>query len=656
MTSPLGMLDYFAMEASEYLDRLRALVDAPEAPAAAELVRYSRALRGAALMANQQPIARAANGLEGLARGIRDGQRAWDGTTKDLTSRAVEALTGFVKKSGQWAAADAQAAEQLAKDLEALAGGAVTPLRTPSTSATPAAESGAAPALDAGARAFLARESALIAAALGQASAALRSAPPARDALQGVLRRMQPLRGLAALGDLPPLPDLLEAVDRAITEIGRLPATPAGSAEVFEAAAKALTRAAQDVTERGLPNADAEESRTFAALTLKTFSMPSGAVSITTLLAEGAAVETGSPSGPAATGTVDRVELVSQGEYFTGAADELDRARSATQRDLRLHALSASLRTLGESAGGRIGDFTTLARDLIGHGIAAGAPQDFAAGLRDVGTSLQRIPDSGPDQGLVDALNTAITRFLTLAAEGARAPVAAAPAPAPAPDAAAAPKSASAFDSFFAAEAKPTPAPAPAPAAAPAARPAPAPVAAGGDGLLALAIPGGKTEGGISGAFATYATLRRGIAPPAPSVDTFIANVSVGVKPAAAPVQPPTSAPRLSVPVAAAPAAPPARPSGPVRPAVPTPPRAPAPPAAPVAPAAARPPMAPVAPAADGVVDIKELCYSGSGALARALEVRKELIEVLANPMKAGGRMRPLLDELLDLVELAQRT
>src|ERR1041385_7415233 len=134
MTSPLGMLDYFAMEAGEYLERPRGLVDAPEAPAPAELVRYSRALRGAALMANQQPIARAANGLEGLARGIRDGQRAWDGTTKDLTSRAVEALSGFVKRSGQWSAADGQAAEQLAKDLEALAGGAVTPLRTPSTS------------------------------------------------------------------------------------------------------------------------------------------------------------------------------------------------------------------------------------------------------------------------------------------------------------------------------------------------------------------------------------------------------------------------------------------------------------------------------------------------------------------------------------------
>ena len=601
MTSPLGMLDYFAMEASEYIDRLRGLVDAEVSPAAAELVRYARALRGAALMANQQPIARAANGLEGLSRAVRDGARGWDNTTKETATRAVEALAGFVKRSAQWTPADGAAAEQLAKDLEAMAGSAVVPLRTPASSAATPAESAGAAALDAGARAFLARESALIAAALGQAAAALRSAPPARDALQGVLRRMQPLRGLAALGDLPPLPDLLEAVERAIGEVGRLPSTPPGAADVFEAAAKALTRSAQDVTERGLPNADAAESQAFATLTLKTFSTPSGAVSIATLLEAGSAVTAGTPSGPAAEKEVDRVELVSQGEYLVGAADDLDRARSITQRDLRLHALAASLRNLGESAGGRIGDFASLARDLIGQGVAARGPQDFASGLRTAGAALQRIPDAGPDQALVVALNSVISGFLALAAEGG-APMAA-PVPAPAPEPVA-PKSASSFDSFFSAESR---------AATPAAK-APAP-----DGLLALATPSGKASGGIAGGFAAYATLKRSITTPAASVDAFIAGISTVPRP-----RPSTPAP---APVAAP---------------------APAPPRAPIsAPAPAV--------AADGVMDIKDLCYSGAGALARALEVRKELIEVLANPMRAGGRMRPLLDELLDLIELAQR-
>ncbi|MGH7533037.1 MAG: hypothetical protein ACREL4_07080, partial [Gemmatimonadales bacterium] len=345
MTNPLGMLDYFAMEAGEYLDRLRGLVVPTEPPAGPELVRFARALRGSALMANLQPIARAANGFEGLARALRDGQRTWDPATRTAAVRAVETLTGFVQRAGTWTEADGAQAEGLTRELEALAGPAATPLRAPSGST---AAPGAGAGLDAGARAFAAREGALIASGLGQAAQALRTAPPAKDAMAALLRRMQPLRGLAALGDLPPLRDVLDAVDRAVGELGRLPAVPNGAADAFEAAAQALTRAARDVTERGAPEPDSEEAQRFAKLLLHSFAPAGAALSITTLLAEGAPVETGSPTGPAATSTVDRVELVSQGEYLSGAAAELDRARSRTQRDLRLHALSAALRTLGD--------------------------------------------------------------------------------------------------------------------------------------------------------------------------------------------------------------------------------------------------------------------------------------------------------------------
>jgi hypothetical protein len=221
-----------------------------------------------------------------------------------------------------------------------------------------------------------------------------------------------------------------------------------------------------------------------------------------------------------------------------------------------------------------------------------------------------------------------ISGFLALAAEGATpAPV---PVPVPEPEPVT-PKSASSFDSFFAAEsaaAAPTPikAPTPAPAAA-----APAKAAAPA-GLLDLATSSGKAGDGISGAFAAYATLKRSITAPVASIDAFIAGISTKPKPVAAPVAAPApiAAPRpAAAPIAAV-----------------TPARAPVAPVAPVATSAS----------ADGVVDIRDLCYSGAGALARALEVRKELIEVLANPMRAGGRMRPLLDELLDLIEMAQRS
>src|SRR5437899_1087552 len=67
-SKPLGMSDFFALEAGEYLERLDGLLAKSEGPSADELVRLARALRGSALMANQPAIARAAAGLEALGR------------------------------------------------------------------------------------------------------------------------------------------------------------------------------------------------------------------------------------------------------------------------------------------------------------------------------------------------------------------------------------------------------------------------------------------------------------------------------------------------------------------------------------------------------------------------------------------------------------
>src|SRR5207247_2198399 len=116
--TPLGMSDFFALEAGEYLDRLDALLQPPAPPAAEELVR--------------------------LARAVRCG----------------------------------------------------------------------------------AREGAAIASALDRAGRALRANPIAHDPLQQVLKALQPLRGLAALNDLPPLPDLLEGIEQAIGAISRTTVAP----------------------------------------------------------------------------------------------------------------------------------------------------------------------------------------------------------------------------------------------------------------------------------------------------------------------------------------------------------------------------------------------------------------------------------------------
>src|SRR5216683_43864 len=289
---PLGMTDFFALEAGEYLDRLDGLLQAPATPPADELVRLARALRGSALMASQQPIARAAMGFEALARGLREGRRQWDAATKQIATRAVDDIKIFVRNAGKWSDADTAKAEGLASQLEQLGG-------------RPSAQVRAAEAigLDAGARAFVAREGAAIASALDRAGRVLRSNPLAHDPLQQVLKAIQPLRGLAALNDLPPLPDLLEGIERAIGELNRTTGNPPqGWGDMI------------------------------AGLLVKFMDSEPDIVSIETL---GTIVRRGTAATPTRPATLGRLELVSHGEHLRQAADSLERAPSATQRELR---------------------------------------------------------------------------------------------------------------------------------------------------------------------------------------------------------------------------------------------------------------------------------------------------------------------------------
>jgi len=380
---PLGMTDFFALEAGEYLDRLDGLLQAPATPPADELVRLARALRGSALMASQQPIARAAMGFEALARGLREGRRQWDAATKQIATRAVDDIKIFVRNAGKWSDADTAKAEGLASQLEQLGG-------------RPSAQVRAAEAigLDAGARAFVAREGAAIASALDRAGRVLRSNPLAHDPLQQVVKAIQPLRGLAALNDLPPLPDLLEGIERAIGELNRTTGNPPQGwgdmiAELFQMAATSIAHAAREVAERGRPDPESAEFRRFAGLLVKFMDSEPDIVSIETL---GTIVRRGTAATPTRPATLGRLELVSHGEHLRQAADSLERAPSATQRELRAHTLAGTFRVLGAAGGGpvaeRVAEFAQAAREAVSSGIAVNQAPLFAAELRKAGEVL----------------------------------------------------------------------------------------------------------------------------------------------------------------------------------------------------------------------------------------------------------------------------
>lgn len=428
MSNPLHGADFFALEAGECLDQLEQVVTRPDGPPPDELLRYARALRGSALMANHPAIARAAAGLEQLARALRDGSRSWDAGVREQSGQAIDEFRRLIRRSREWTSADAGDAARLAMELEGLAGGAATtPMHAaPGTASEPAE-------LNTGVRAFVARESALIASALDRAARALVEAPDAREPLYAVLRRMQSLRGLAELSELTPLPEVLDGIELAVGDLTRLFAPPPGVDRLLESAAHALTRIARDVAGSGRPEADPPEARLFTEELLRAFAIERDVVPIESLYVEGDETplrrsETQPQfSQPAPPGPV---ELVSYGEHLAQAADRIVGAESATIRDLRLYALVGTLRSVGTGGGDAVGTalivFSRSAREAIAAGGAARAPSEFAAGLRNAGALLRSLAESG-DQHSIGRRLLDLANELDLLVQPGEAPVTEAP-------------------------------------------------------------------------------------------------------------------------------------------------------------------------------------------------------------------------------------
>ncbi|MBI4420459.1 MAG: hypothetical protein HY560_06505 [Gemmatimonadetes bacterium] len=446
MPQPLGMAEFFAMEAGEYLERLDGLVSPAGTPNADEFVRLVRALRGSALMANQQPIAGAAAGLEALARAVREGRRPWDAAIKQVAVRAVDDLKIMVRSVGAWTANEDARARALAQELEQTAGGRVS---------TKMAGVGA----DAGTRAFVAREGASLASALDTAALSLTQSPGAADQALSVLKVMQPLRGLAGLADLPPLPDILDGIERAVGEITQRPEASGPGARVLQAAAKALVRAAREAAV-GAVVPDSAELTDFATQLGALLEADEDVVPIESLYYADAGphiVQQGAaPGRPAG---ASRVDLVSYGEHLKQVADGLERAASAPQRELRLQSLAATLRAVVGAGSGPVaaalGNFAAATREAVARGALGSDAAVFAARLRDAGHLLVTAAQAD-DQSAANGLERVTATLRGLAAG-------------------------------------PTPAATPAPPAAPAVRPTPAPAAAAPRRSGGAAAPGDET-------------------------------------------------------------------------------------------------------------------------------------------------------------------
>jgi hypothetical protein len=395
MTTPLGAADFFALEAGECLDRLETLVSQPGSPPADEFLRTARVLRGSALMAAQTQIARAAASFETLARAYKDHKLTWDASTREQVAQAVEEFRLLVRRVREWGEADTARATRLAANLDRVGGVS----SGPAVPHTPPAEERRE--LHTGVRAFVAREGALIASALDRAARSLRTAPQDREPLYNVIRRMQSLRGLAELGDLNPLPEILDGIELAVGDLTRLFAPPPDVDKVMESAGQALTRIARDVAERGRPDPDAEEARRFTELLLRAFAVERDVVPIESLYFSGDPEPFTQPlSQPQFTPPepLGPLELVSQGEHLCQTADLIASSGSATQRDLRLYHLLGVLRSAAtpspDPIAGALGIFARSAQEALAAGIASRSLTDLTARLREAGELLRAVAES----------------------------------------------------------------------------------------------------------------------------------------------------------------------------------------------------------------------------------------------------------------------
>jgi hypothetical protein len=246
------------------------------------------------------------------------------------------------------------------------------------------------------------REGALIASALDRAARALQVSPGEREPLYTVIRRMQSLRGLAELGELAPLPEILDGIELAVGDLTRLFAPPPGVHEVMAAGALALTRLSRDIAERGRPDPDAEEARAFTDQLLRAFAVERDVVPIESLYHEGDPAPFTPPPGqpqfepPAPLGPL---ELVSHGEHLCQIADLIARASTATERDLRLYHLIGALRTAAvpgpDPVAGALSVFARSTREALAAGVAGQAGGDLVESLRAAGELLRSVADAG---------------------------------------------------------------------------------------------------------------------------------------------------------------------------------------------------------------------------------------------------------------------
>jgi chemotaxis protein histidine kinase CheA len=336
-----GLLDFFVLEGSECVEQLDGLLarGAPGTPDFDALARNARALRGSATMAKVKGIADIANALERIVKGLRDGSIQWSPQVRGEVVAAIDDLKILIRAVRTWGAAEDDRSKQRTRALNVLA-----PAGLRTSSPTPVAIAGSA--------AFLAGQTSDVATGL------LRYAenPGAPATFAGTLARIRALRGVAALLDLPPLAEVVAAIDDAAKglELGSTTATD-GLRNLFRAAALVLQEASDAIRTGGRPDAGTKAVFAFTVAAQSFVETPGDdeeVVPIHTLFPDGDGnnIVRAEPNPPTTPAERFKLEVVSRAEHLRRLVGDTRRAVDAPSRQRLAHELRGAVKALARSA------------------------------------------------------------------------------------------------------------------------------------------------------------------------------------------------------------------------------------------------------------------------------------------------------------------
>ncbi|HEY3285977.1 MAG TPA: hypothetical protein VGJ96_02535 [Gemmatimonadaceae bacterium] len=331
-----GLLDFFTLEASEYVEDLDGLVAAARGgpPDVEAWMRHARALRGSATMAKVGGIAEVATALERVAQAVRLGTLTWNEALRGAVVAAIDDLKLLIRGVRTWSDTETRRAAARARELATFA---------------PASSSVGASAPNASA--FLATEAAEIARAL----MAFADNPVGPAAFAATLQRVRGLRGIALLKDVPPLPEVVDALDQTAKtfELGGA-VTPALRA-LFHAAAVVLADGSIALTRGDRPSTASDALSAFARAAAECGGGAASADEIvpigTLFLDDGApGLVSAAPSPPTTAAQRFRLEVVSHAEHLRRLIADAGRAVDAATRERLAREIGSAARALSRLA------------------------------------------------------------------------------------------------------------------------------------------------------------------------------------------------------------------------------------------------------------------------------------------------------------------